>query len=116
MSSNGTRQNGMTAKPKGYGCNGLRFPLRGGNWNNGAAAGLGALNLNDRRANVNTNVGFRPALPLSQKSCLYGGMSSAEGKRSRIPSRTSRENIDRHGRPVGVCQPPLMPPFLEVAG
>jgi hypothetical protein len=115
MSSNGKRRSGIAAQSKGYGCNGLRFPLRGGSWNNGADAGLGALNLNDRRANLNTNVGFRPALPLSQKSYLYGGMSSVEGKRSCIPSLSSRENIYRHERPVGVCQPPLMPPLVEAA-
>jgi hypothetical protein len=112
MSSNGTRLNGLAGKPKGYGCNGLRFPLRGGDWNNGGATGLGALNLNNRRANLNSNVGFRPALTPSQKSCLYGGMSSAERKRSCTPSLTSRENMYRHERPVGVCPPPLMPPFF----
>lgn len=36
------------------------LPLRGGNWNNGSNAGLFALNLNNPRSNVNTNVGFRP--------------------------------------------------------
>jgi hypothetical protein len=111
MSSNGKRQIGKSATSKGYGCNGLRFPLRGGAWNNGADAGLGALLLNHPRAHLNTNVGFRPVLPLSQKSYLYGGMSSAEGKRSCIPSLTSRENMYRHERPVGVYQPPLMPPL-----
>lgn len=39
-----------------------RFPLRGGNWNNGSNAGLGALNLNNARSNSNSNIGFRPAL------------------------------------------------------
>lgn len=39
-----------------------RFPLRGGNWNNGANAGLGALNLNNERTYANSNIGFRPAL------------------------------------------------------
>jgi hypothetical protein len=116
MSSNGKRLIGISAKHKGYGCHGLRFPLRGGDWNNGASAGLGALNLNNRRVNVNTNVGFRPALPLSQKAGLYGGLSSVEGKRSRTPSRASLENMYRHERPVGVCPLPLMPPlFLEAA-
>lgn len=38
-----------------------RFPLRGGNWNNGANAGLGYLNLNNSRVNSNSNIGFRPA-------------------------------------------------------
>ena len=94
---------------RGYGCEGWCFPLRGGYWNNGSDAGLGALYLADLRSIVNNNVGFRPALPLSQKSGLYGGRgsvaaeSSAEGKRSHIPSPRNRgENIDRHGRLVGV--------------
>lgn len=39
-----------------------RFPLRGGNWNNGSNAGLGTLNLNNGRSNANSNIGFRPAL------------------------------------------------------
>ncbi len=39
-----------------------RFPLRGGNWNNGSNAGLGMLNLNNGRSNSNSNIGFRPAL------------------------------------------------------
>lgn len=39
-----------------------RAPLRGGNWNNGANAGLGALNLNNAPSNRNSNIGFRPAL------------------------------------------------------
>ena len=39
----------------------MRLPYRGGNWNNGANAGLAALNLNNSRANTNTNIGFRPA-------------------------------------------------------
>ncbi|GAB6276227.1 MAG: hypothetical protein SAMD01599839_07670 [Rectinema sp.] len=44
-----------------------RFPLRGGNWNNGANAGLAYLNLNNRRANSNNNIGFRPALSRCRK-------------------------------------------------
>jgi hypothetical protein len=38
-------------------------PLRGGNWNNASNAGMAALNLNNRRSNSNSNIGFRPALP-----------------------------------------------------
>lgn len=34
--------------------------LRGGSWNNGSNAGVWAVNLNNARSNVNTNVGFRP--------------------------------------------------------
>jgi hypothetical protein len=115
MKRNGTRSFGKATRLKGYGCHGLRFPLRGGNWGNGAAADLGALNLNNRRVYLNSNVGLRPALPLSQKVYLHGGISSVEGKRSHSPSLTSRENMYRHERPVGESQPPLMPPFLREA-
>jgi retron-type reverse transcriptase len=80
----------------------VRFPLRGGAWNATSGAGLGALNLNNLRAIVNNNVGLRPALPPSQMSGLYGGLSSAEGKRSRIPSPGSGENMNRHGRLVSI--------------
>ena len=38
-----------------------RLPIRGGNWNNGADAGLCALDLDERRSAVYTAVGFRPA-------------------------------------------------------
>ncbi|GHV32343.1 hypothetical protein FACS18949_02940 [Clostridia bacterium] len=38
------------------------MPYRGGNWNNGVRAGVFALNLNNARSNVNSNIGFRPAL------------------------------------------------------
>ena len=44
----------------------MRLPYRGGNWNNGANAGLAALNLNNSRVNTNTNIGFRPAFGSSQ--------------------------------------------------
>lgn len=47
----------------------IQVPIRGGSHNNGSNAGFGALNLNNVRSNVNTNIGFRPALPQSRK-CL----------------------------------------------
>ena len=37
-----------------------RLPLAGGNYNNGASAGVFARNLNNPRTNVNSNVGARP--------------------------------------------------------
>jgi len=40
-----------------------KLPIRGGNWNNGSNAGVFNLNLNNPRSNVNTNIGFRSALP-----------------------------------------------------
>lgn len=42
----------------------LRLPIAGGNWNNGANAGVFYLNLNNLRSNSNSNIGFRSALPL----------------------------------------------------
>ena len=50
-----------------------RFPLRGGNWNNGSNAGLGALNLNNGRSNANSNIGFRPALEYARSNIPKGG-------------------------------------------
>ena len=38
-----------------------RLPFRGGYWNNGANAGLAALNLDNSRVNTNPGIGFRPA-------------------------------------------------------
>ena len=45
---------------------GERLPLCGGNWYNGANAGVFNLNLNNPRSNANWNIGFRSALPSSQ--------------------------------------------------
>lgn len=48
------------------------FPIRGGNWNNGSNAGIGALNLNNSRSNANSNIGFRPALDTARSNRLKG--------------------------------------------
>ena len=40
---------------------GERLPFRGGGWDDGAYAGLAALNLSSSRASTYTNLGFRPA-------------------------------------------------------
>jgi hypothetical protein len=40
---------------------GERFPIRGGDWTNGANAGLAALSLSYRRVYSDSDVGFRPA-------------------------------------------------------
>lgn len=53
---------------------GVRYndvPIRGGNWNNAANAGVFALNLHNARSNANTNIGARPALRACQKSSSY---------------------------------------------
>jgi len=41
----------------------LRFPRRGGNYNNTSNAGLGYVNSNNSRGNSNVNYGVRSALP-----------------------------------------------------
>lgn len=41
---------------------GDRFPLRGGYWDTGSNAGLGALDLRDARSFASSGIGFRPAL------------------------------------------------------
>lgn len=54
-----------------------RLAIRGGNWNNGARAGVFALNVNNARSNANTNIGVRPALALSQKLSPRAAADSA---------------------------------------
>lgn len=42
------------------------LPIRGGNWNNAAEAGVFNLNCNNTRSNSNTNIGARPdSIPLA---------------------------------------------------
>jgi retron-type reverse transcriptase len=48
-----------------------RLAIRGGNWNNGAIAGVFILNLNNARSNSNTNIGARPALGDRQMRQAY---------------------------------------------
>ncbi len=54
-----------------------RFPIRGGNWNNGSNCGLAALNLNNARSNRNSNIGFRPASYYARSCVIYGWSASA---------------------------------------
>lgn len=46
-----------------------RCAIRGGNWNNGANAGVFNLNFNNPRSYSNGNVGGRPALPFAGQVC-----------------------------------------------
>lgn len=54
------------------------LPIRGSNWNNAANAGVFALNCNNDRGNVNTNIGGRPdSIPLALRYAdggLKGGV------------------------------------------
>ena len=87
---------------------GTRFPLFGASWYDAAGAGLGALNLNNARVNVNSNIGFRPAsLRHSLMSDGQGFPDRAMEKRSSIPSRLRcRENMYGAGRQVSGESPP----------
>jgi len=48
------------------------MPIRFGNWNNAGNAGVAALNLNNVRANANTNIGFRPDCEDARRCLLKG--------------------------------------------
>ena len=68
--------------------NGLRAPLRGGNWNIASSAGAAALNLNNEPTNRNSNIGFRAAFSQTcQMLAAYGLLSSALLNGSYILSR-----------------------------
>jgi hypothetical protein len=61
------------------------LPIWGGNWGNGADAGLAYLNLNNRRSNSDSNIGLRPAL-LNVRKCILTGNIVYTEKRSYTPS------------------------------
>lgn len=73
-----------------------RLPIRGGNWNNGSRAGVFALNLNNARSNVNTNIGFRPASGDRQMAAAYGLPHRAPSKGSAILGQVPK-NMNRPG-------------------
>lgn len=91
----------------------VRIPIVGGSWNNGANAGLAELNLNNRRSNVNSNIGFRPALLPCQVPGAQGRPDSATRERSRTPSRI-RENIYSRARLVGPAEGRRAAPFRSM--
>lgn len=64
--------------------------FRGGDWDNGANAGVFALNFNNPRSNANTNIGGRPALLFALKQGLYDGLAQAKAKGACFPSGAMR--------------------------
>ena len=60
---------------------------RGGNWNNGASAGVFYLNGNNSRSNANTNIGFRAALALFVYFLRAKAQQKHQGKRDAFPGR-----------------------------
>ena len=65
--------------------------IRGGNWNNGANAGVFYFNGNNSRANVNTNVGFRSALALFVIVCGLRPGRNTEAKGTHFPAVKAKD-------------------------
>lgn len=76
----------------------IRLPIRGGNWNNGSNAGLFALNLNNARSNVNSNIGFRPALGECEKLQGHGLSVGAPPKGRLVPGQVPKHEQAESGQ------------------
>lgn len=70
--------------------------IRGGNWNNGANAGVFYFNGNNSRANVNWNVGFRSALALFVIVCELRLSRNTKAKGTHFPADKAKDK-----RPCG---------------
>jgi hypothetical protein len=64
---------------------GERCVYRGGNWNNGANAGVFYLNGNNSRGSSNTSIGFRSALALIVYCLRAKAQQEHQGKRDAFP-------------------------------
>jgi len=74
---------------KGGGGETIRFAalirlIRGGNWNNGARAGVFSLNLNNSPSNTNYNIGLRGARSLSWPKLIFYGRSASSERLERL--------------------------------
>lgn len=70
----------------------MRFPNRGGNWNNGSNAGLGMTNLNNERSNTNSNIGFRPAPDNTARNTdLKGSCQCQFQKDAKAPAKAEKQ-------------------------
>lgn len=65
---------------------------RGGNWNNGARAGVFSMNLNNAPSNSNTNIGFRcpPSRQELRSQTRLLGQSRMEGELRCWPARPTK--------------------------
>ena len=78
-------------------------PIRGGNWNNGANAGVFYLNLNNARSNSNTNIGARPDSVhlaasngmVEQREALSGKPRLAKSAYRRLSGRQATSRFER---------------------
>ena len=64
-----------------------RCVFRGGDWDDGANAGVFYLNGNNSRSNANTNIGFRAALALFVYFLRAKAQQKHQGKRDAFPGR-----------------------------
>ena len=69
--------------------------IRGGNWNNGANAGVFYFNGNNSRANVNWNVGFRSALALFVIVCGLRLSRNSKAKGTHFPADKAKDQRSR---------------------
>ncbi len=78
-----------------------RLPILGGSRNNSSNAGLGAVNLNNTRANANNNIGAASDYLLGKKRDTHGWCDSLK-KEDKEPSSFSvrGKHATRRGRPV----------------
>ena len=75
--------------------------IAGGNWNNGANAGVFYVNLNNLRSNANGNIGFRSASASNatrQKLYPQGDTPSTGGKRIAFPWPLPKNPVDAECR------------------
>lgn len=82
----------------------MRFPNRGGNYNNGASAGVFYMNLNNGRGNSNTNIGFCSALRL-RRNWIYASQGSIYGAKGlkgfvSVCAKSQKRLINHEGRNV----------------
>ena len=68
---------------------------RGGNWNNGANAGVFYLNGNNARSNSNTNIGFRPALASFVTICGLRLSRNSKAKGTHFPADKAKDQRSR---------------------
>ncbi len=81
------------------------MPLCGGNWNNGAADGAFAVNLNNLRSNSNANVGFRSALPSKSDTGNLRVFSQYRGVKDPISALSSEKQGTCNTGPFGHGMP-----------
>lgn len=90
------------------------LPFRGGNWNNGAYAGVFALNLSNPRSNANNNIGFRSALPYKPEGeHPTGWRTEHRDKGAHYPPQVGKY-LNSEGRLVGNCSKNVLSYVLEV--